>query len=220
MPEHTRIHNFLVVSAVVLAVGVVIEGYFLLTGEKEERPLSRVERPARVSPPAAPRPGGAGAPQAAADPYQEMLIMQKKIDRMFEEMMSRRDGQGGVPFDRTLFEPAVDVKETEDEYVIICDLPGMEEDKISVYFEGDHLVIKGARETEEAAAAGKGMRRKERRFGSFRRVVPLPPHTDKSGVKAEYTNGVLTIIVPKTGPAVPGGPHDGPASAAGEGRIL
>ena len=140
-------------------------------------------------------------------------MMQQKIDRIFEEMMARRTARGAFPVDRVLFSPMIDTKETETAYVIICDLPGMEQDKIDIYIENDCLVIKGVREVEKEIAGARGAFRAERRFGSFQRVVSLPHHTDKAGMKAEYKNGVLTIIVPKTAPAVP-------APAAGEGNIL
>lgn len=212
MQGRSKIHTVLVVLAIILAVGVIVEGYFLVRGDKANV-AGGGTAPAQTVRVQAARQGGMPAQAPDADPYEEMLMMQQKIDRMFQEMMARRTAHGALPVDRALLSPMIDTKETETEYVIICDLPGMEQDKINIYIEGDRLVIKGVREVEKEIAGAQGAFRAERRFGSFQRAVPLPHNTEKAGMKAEYKNGVLTIIVPKTAPAAP-------PPAAGEGNIL
>jgi len=215
MQEHSRIHAVLVTLAVILAAGVIVEGYFLVRGVRETAVPAGGAGPGQAARMPLPQPGAVPASGAApaGDPYEEMLLMQQKIDRMFQEMMARCAVPAGLPVGRAVSFPTVDTKETETEYVIMCDLPGMEQDKISIYFEGERLVITGTRETEKQVAGAQGAARTERQFGSFRRAVPLPPDTDKGSLQAEYKNGVLTVIVPKTRPAAP-------APDKEEGKIL
>jgi len=100
------------------------------------------------------------------DPFLEMRQMQRAMNRMFNHML-HEPATTVMPVRDSFFSPRLDTYETANAFVVECDLPGMEKDKIDVYFESDRLVIKGIRETEQEPAGAHGAFRTERRFGSF-----------------------------------------------------
>jgi len=92
--------------------------------------------------------------------------------------------------------PQVDIAETNDEVVVKAELPGVDPDNIDVSVTDSMLTLSG--EKEEATEDREGdFYRVERRFGAFRRRVPLPASIDPDNVHAEYNNGVLTVHLGK-----------------------
>jgi HSP20 family protein len=92
--------------------------------------------------------------------------------------------------------PTVDVWETEKELVLSFDLPGIEEDQIAVELDDNVLTVSGQRE-RTSEHSNERFYRFERRFGTFSRSVTLPAGVSEGDIKADYTNGVLEIRVPK-----------------------
>jgi HSP20 family molecular chaperone IbpA len=80
---------------------------------------------------------------------------------------------------------------TEDRYIVRVELPGIDPDKdLEVTVESGMLTIKA-----ERAERTEGKRRSEFRYGSFSRTVELPPGANEDEVRAEYTDGILTISI-------------------------
>jgi HSP20 family protein len=98
--------------------------------------------------------------------------------------------------------PAIDVAETDKELTIHAELPGIDPKEIDVSVTGDQLVISGEKK-EKTERKGDGYLHNETRYGSFRRVIPLPEGVDSEHVDAQYANGVLTLTLPKTPAALP-----------------
>jgi HSP20 family protein len=92
--------------------------------------------------------------------------------------------------------PGLDVRETEEAYVVETDLPGMAAEEITVEVEGPYVVVKGERHAEHEETK-EGVKRAERRFGKFYRRVALPEAAKAEEAEARYANGVLTVTVPK-----------------------
>ena len=95
------------------------------------------------------------------------------------------------------FAPALDVTETESEYHVSVELPGMTKNDIQVTVDQGRLIISGEKksETEEKR---KNYVRMERSYGSFTRTVPLPSEIKEAEVEATFREGVLTIRLPKS----------------------
>ena len=93
--------------------------------------------------------------------------------------------------------PSVDVQENENEFVAKADLPGMEPEDIDVSIRDNSLVVQGEKKYEEESGEG-DYRCRERRYGSFYRLVPLASEVDEDNVKAKYKKGVLEVRIPKT----------------------
>ena len=94
------------------------------------------------------------------------------------------------------WKPAVDVIESEQNIVLIADLPGVPQNDIEVKFENGTLTIRGERKFH-GDANQQGYRRVERGYGAFARHYTLPETVDPQNVTADYKNGELTITLPK-----------------------
>ena len=101
-----------------------------------------------------------------------------------------------APLGRDGWTPAVDVRETEDAYLVDAELPGLTKDDVNVTFNEGVLTISGERKLEEKTAE-EGYRRVERRYGSFSRAFNLTHEVDTENVKASFKDGLLSISVPK-----------------------
>jgi HSP20 family protein len=100
------------------------------------------------------------------------------------------------------FIPAVDVVESETQYTLRADLPGLRADDVKIEFEDDVLTISGERRTESERTEN-GYRRFERASGSFRRSLTFPAGVEAEKITATFTDGVLEIAVPKPEKALP-----------------
>jgi len=91
----------------------------------------------------------------------------------------------------------VDVAETDKNYAITAELPGVDEKDVEVSVQDGVLTVRGEkREEKEEKTSHRYM--SERRYGAFQRMFGLPKGTDESKVEASFHNGVLKISVPKT----------------------
>jgi HSP20 family protein len=89
------------------------------------------------------------------------------------------------------------VKETDAEYQVTAELPGLDEKDVKVELHGATLVLEGEKK-EEHEEKKSGYVWSERRYGSFRRDIPLPEEVDREKIKAAFKKGVLTVTLPKT----------------------
>src|SRR6266702_3117032 len=126
-----------------------------------------------------------------------------EMDRLFD-----RFGTGfGFPSLRRMFDiepawrssfsfstPAIDMSEDEKAYKISAELPGMEARDIDVSVSGDMLVLKGEKRQQKK---DKNYHFSERAYGSFQRAFELPGSVDRNKVTAEFSKGLLTIMLPK-----------------------
>lgn len=92
--------------------------------------------------------------------------------------------------------PAVDIKETGNDFVIHADLPGVKSDDIEVTAENGVLTIKGERESTKEEEKD-NYKRVERFSGSFMRRFTLPESADLEKISAKTKDGVLELVIPK-----------------------
>ena len=107
-------------------------------------------------------------------------------------------------FSHASFTPNIDAVESDDDFRITAELPGLEEGDFSVEIEEGVLTLKGEKKTrieegegDEAPTDYRGYRRVETRWGRFERRLRFGVEVDAENVKASYKNGVLEVIVPK-----------------------
>ena len=117
------------------------------------------------------------------------------VDRLFGEMAPTSGSNGDM--DRR-WVPAMDIVEHEDSFVATADLPGLTKDDIDISLEDGVLTISGERKFESSEEEGKVVRRLERVYGSFSRAFTMPQGVDAEKVDASFTNGVLTLTLPKS----------------------
>lgn len=92
--------------------------------------------------------------------------------------------------------PSVDVREEDDKYVFLADVPGVDSRDIDIVCENGMLTIKGEKKTE-AMEKKEGYRRMERSRGTFYRRFSLPDTADTDKIKANIKHGVLELTIPK-----------------------
>jgi HSP20 family protein len=90
----------------------------------------------------------------------------------------------------------MDLVETDDNFVLRADLPGLTEDDIKIEFEDGTLTVSGERKAEHESK-NEGYYRVERAFGSFSRSLTLPQGIDPEAVTASFNRGVLEVRIPK-----------------------
>ncbi len=128
-----------------------------------------------------------------------MLTLWKTPERAFaaldEEMNRLVDGLAGNGWSYGLA-PAADVVETEAEYKVLLDLPGIDPAAIQLRVEKDTLSVQVDRKQPQPAA-GETVHRSERSFGTYARSFTLPRAVDATRVEATYEHGVLAVKLPK-----------------------
>ena len=122
--------------------------------------------------------------------------LRREMDRIFNEL---------IPFSWRLDEsetnlgtwtPTTDMMETDNEYVIKVDLPGLTKKDIQINAHDNVLTIEGERRKESKEEKA-GYLRNERYFGTFKRSIMLPASIMDENIKASFKDGVLKINVPK-----------------------
>jgi HSP20 family protein len=127
------------------------------------------------------------------DPFRNMVSLRDMMDQMVDERFFRS------PFPLSPWSEgsmAVDMYETDDSVIVKTSIPGVKADDIDVSIAGDTLTIK-AETKEEQEIKRENYLRRERRYGSYCRSVTLPGGLETEKADADYTNGILTLTLPK-----------------------
>jgi HSP20 family protein len=119
--------------------------------------------------------------------------MEEEMEDLVERFWDR---DGGWLVSGKFF-PTIDLVESENQFEVAVDLPGLKPEEVSVELKEGELWISGKRE-EEKEEKEKTYHRIERRRGEFRRVLPLPAAIAEEKIEAKFENGVLRITVPKS----------------------
>ena len=134
------------------------------------------------------------------EPVRELGTLQNEMNRLFNTFFDTPNPGNGQTLRRWV--PPMDLIETETDFVLKADLPGMSEADVNIELEDHVLTVSGERKTEHEDRKA-GYYRVERSFGSFRRSLTLPDGIDPESVKATFSNGVLEVTVPKPAQQVP-----------------
>ncbi|CAI8012209.1 Small heat shock protein C4 [Geodia barretti] len=98
--------------------------------------------------------------------------------------------------------PSVDISETDDKFEVRAELPGVAKDDLHVSVKDNLLTLSGEKRQGDVDDT-QNYRRVERRYGSFQRRFTLPSEVATDDIKAEYSDGVLTLSIPKPEVAKP-----------------
>jgi len=142
------------------------------------------------------RPGGGLLP---GDPF---LSLHREMNRLFDDVFrgaalpaaSGSQGQGDVG---AFVNASMNVSETDKEFRITAELPGVTEQDIAVSLDDDVLTIRGEKKFERKDDK-ENFHFVERSYGTFQRSLRLPYAVESEQVRASFENGVLTVTVPKT----------------------
>jgi HSP20 family protein len=125
-----------------------------------------------------------------------------RFENEMEDLVERFFGNGGETFGLTRFTPSLNVSETDSGYEVSAELPGLKPEEVNVELKEGSLWISGKKE-EEQEDNGKTFHRIERRHGEFRRMIQLPGAVDEEKIEADFSNGLLTVRIPKTEEVMP-----------------
>lgn len=130
------------------------------------------------------------------DPFNDLLSLQERMNRLFEESLGRATGgeQGATV---TSWSPAVDILEEKDEIILRAELPGIALEDVDLQIKDDVLVLRGERQFEQEAKK-ENYHRVERAYGAFSRSFKLPSIVDRDKIKAKLKDGILEVVLPKT----------------------
>lgn len=125
------------------------------------------------------------------DPFGEATRMQQEMDRIFARL-----GQGERSGEGVAWMPKIDVKRSGDDVMVRAELPGMKPEDVDIELRDNVLTISGDRSFEEQKE-DEGWLIRESSYGAFERSLTIPEGVDPTGIKADFHDGVLEVIVPK-----------------------
>ena len=129
------------------------------------------------------------------NPARRALRLRHPINSFFDDFLfTNALARRGT--DEWNWNPVVDIFEEDDAIIVSAEIPGMDKDNISVDVKDRVLTLKGERSMDNAVKEEQYYRR-ERRYGQFQRTFSLPSDVNPDDIKAEYTDGVLKVTVPK-----------------------
>jgi HSP20 family protein len=128
------------------------------------------------------------------EPVRELSSLQNDMNRLFNTFFDTPTAGTGNASRRWI--PAMDLVETDDQFVLKADLPGLTDEDVHIDVEGDVLTVSGERKAEHEDRR-EGYVRVERPFGAFRRSLTLPEGVDPEAVSASFDRGVLEVRIPK-----------------------
>jgi HSP20 family protein len=119
--------------------------------------------------------------------FNRVLAFDRELDRLMNLNGKR------------FFVPALDVVERADAYIVSAELPGVDPAGVEISFENNTLTLRGTKQPSLKPQENEELRvyTAERLSGDFERAVRLPEYVEGDKIEATYTQGVLTITVPK-----------------------
>jgi len=137
------------------------------------------------------------SPATRSDSLNPVMSLHREMNRLFDDVFRGFD-------DPRLFAgrsgwPSMDVEETDKEYRVTAELPGLEERDVEVLLQDGMLTVRGEKKLE---SENRNRTYSERFYGRFERQITLDRDVDEGAVNATFKNGVLTVTVPKSVRAV------------------
>jgi HSP20 family protein len=133
--------------------------------------------------------------------------LHREIDRLFDEAFGRfpsalRGPQEWPELTPVLLTPELDIKETDKNYVLSLEVPGVAREDVDIRVDGDRLVIHGEK-NQEQKKEDENYHCIERHYGSFERVLTLPKEANADNIDASFKDGVLTITIERQAKSLP-----------------
>jgi HSP20 family protein len=128
------------------------------------------------------------------DPFRELEEVANRLNKVFgKDMQTLAVPDGGF----AEWAPAMDVQETDTEYLVKADLPDVKREDVKVSVDDGVLAVEGERRMEKEEK-GRKFHRIERSYGKFVRRMAVPTNVDSQKVAAEFKDGVLNVHLPKS----------------------
>lgn len=126
-----------------------------------------------------------------------LVAFHEEMNRLFDDFWRDFDG-AGFGLSSSFNFPRIEMSESDKEFRIEAELPGMDDDDVELLLRDGVLTIRGEKKSERE---DKSRRMSERFYGRFERQIPLPVDVDEDKVSASFKKGVLYVTLPKTAEA-------------------
>lgn len=129
------------------------------------------------------------------NPYAELESFRRQMDRLFDEVGDYNT------FRQQSWQPAVELHDAGENLVLKAQLPGINADNLDISATRDSITISGEYRHEEESN-NQNLYHSEFQYGQFNRTIGLPVGIQQDKVEADYSNGLLTLRLPKVEEAV------------------
>jgi HSP20 family protein len=119
--------------------------------------------------------------------------MRREMDRLLDDFWARPAREGAEPG----WVPPVEIFEADNEVVVRAELPNIDPKQMDISVTPEAITLKGETKHEEERRA-RNYYRRELRYGSFARALPLPTEVKSAEARATYKDGVLEVRIPKS----------------------
>ena len=126
-------------------------------------------------------------------PFGDVGLLRRETDDLWNRFLGKTPVPGAFTEE---WSPLVDISETNDNFVVKAELPGLESKDVNVSVSGDILTIKGEKKKEKEEK-DEHHHYVERYEGSFQRTFQLPSSIKGDKVEANFDKGVLNVTLPK-----------------------
>jgi HSP20 family protein len=131
----------------------------------------------------------------------DLLTAEREFSRLFSGLENRFNfplrKETDEEYENAVWMPLTDIYEDKDNYRLILDLPGLSKSDVKLSYLNGELKISGERQQQKEEKDGK-FHRVERTYGKFFRSFKLPEKVKEDNIEAEFKDGQLTVVIPKT----------------------
>ncbi|PIW69019.1 MAG: hypothetical protein COW08_09395 [Ignavibacteriales bacterium CG12_big_fil_rev_8_21_14_0_65_30_8] len=132
------------------------------------------------------------------NPTRDLFNLEKEFNKIFSTFgdkfgISRADEEA---YENAIWSPLADISEDEDKYTVKMDLPGIDKKDVKLSFADGQISISGERK-QEGEEKNTKYHRVERVYGKYYRSFSLPNKIKEDKIDAQFSNGQLTITIPK-----------------------
>lgn len=127
-------------------------------------------------------------------PWQEMETLRRQLDQLFDDIAPAT--QDAFLMNRKAWGPAIELKNNDADIILRAELPGVDAKNLDIQVTREAVLISGEHRSETKTEEQRFVR-SEFRYGSFRRIVPLPAAIKNDQVQADFKDGILTLTLPK-----------------------
>lgn len=131
-------------------------------------------------------------------PSRSIFGLRSDMDRVLDNFLRDWD----LPESYSESFPSMDIEETESEFIVTAEIPGMKKEDIKITFENNYLSISGEKKAKKDLNRD-NFHQIERRYGKFSRSVGIPSGVMLDKINAEYEHGILQVHIPKAEEAKP-----------------
>jgi HSP20 family protein len=126
----------------------------------------------------------------------EISSLHRGLDRLFDDFFDLSPAQWQTTMPELSFNPAMDIEERDDHFLLSMDLPGVKKEDVRISLKDHQLTISGERKSEQVEDK-KNRHWVERSYGKFERSFTLPSNIKGEDIEADFQDGVLKVALPK-----------------------